>query len=392
MRILQVHNVYQRHGGEDVVAAIEKTQLEDRGNEVELLTVSNDAIQGMAGQAITAWRTGYSRYGRALLRDTLARWPADIVHVHNFFPLLSPSIYDACQDAGVPVVQTLHNYRTICAGGLLQRGGKPCEDCIGGSPYRAVLHKCYRDSSLGSLVVARMVDTHHRRGTWSSKVDRFIALTDFAKGRFIAAGFPADKIAVKPNFVADPGAMDAGAVRSSAVFVGRISQEKGIATLLAAWRELDIPLRMLGEGPMAADVREAALPNVAPLGARDRESVYEEMQRAAFLVFPSICYEGFPMTFAEAFAHGLPVIASRLGAMAEIIEDGVTGLHFKPGDSDDLVLKVRWANSHPDEMRRMGANARRVYEEKYTSAVNYRQLMDIFERATEVSRRRRSLV
>ena len=379
MKILLAHNYYQQAGGEDVVVANEMALLSVHGHEVKLYKDSNDRIAGVWAATKAAWRAPYSRDSRDCFAGLLGEFAPDVVHVHNFFPLLTPSIYDACRQARVPVVQTLHNYRTICAGALLMRGGHVCEDCIGGSPYRAALHGCYRGSRMASLAVARMVDTHRRRGTWATKVDRFVALTEFAKGRFVAAGFPADRISVKPNFVEDK-AQEAGP-RGGALFVGRLSAEKGVHTMLRAWDGLDVPLRVAGDGPLLDEVHGAGISNLTALGAIPPGSVADEMARAAFLVFPSEWYEGFPMTLVEAFCQGLPVIASRLGSMAEIVEDGVTGLHFTPGDAADLAAKVRWAVDHAQDMRRMGENARRVYEEKYTPEANYRQLMAIYEAA-----------
>ena len=218
-------------------------------------------------------------------------------------------------------------------------------------------------------------------------MDRFIALTEFAKAKFGEAGFPKDKIAVKPNFVEDVKADASDMPRSGALFVGRLSPEKGISTLLRAWGSLEIPLRIAGDGPLYDAVQDAALAQITPLGRKTTEEILSEMTRAEFLVMPSDWYEGFPMTLAEAYCKGLPVIASRLGAMAEIVEDGVTGLHFTPGDAEDLVVKVRWAVEHPEEMRRFGLNARRVYEEKYTPEANFRQLMSIYQEAAKGSRK-----
>ncbi len=379
MRILQVHNTYQKAGGEDAVVANEGALLTGKGHEVRLWSVSNDEIVGAWAKLKTAWQTPYSHTARRRVAAAIADFAPDVVHVHNFFPLITPSVYDACRDAGVPVVQTLHNYRTICAGALLLRNGRPCEDCIGGSPYQGALHGCYRGSRPGSLAVARMIARHRGQGTWRTKVDRFIALTEFAKAKFVEAGFPAEKIAVKPNFVEDRGPQEAETERNGALFVGRLSPEKGIGTLLTAWRDLDVQLRIAGDGPLLSMAQGTASPNVVPLGKLPPEAVNQEMTRAAFLVMPSDWYEGFPVTLAEAFCRGLPVIASRLGAMAEIVEDGVIGLHFTPGDAQDLAAKVRWAADHPEEMRRMGANARRAYEEKYTPEANLRQLMAIYE-------------
>ena len=176
-----------------------------------------------------------------------------------------------------------------------------------------------------------------------------------------------------------------------ALFVGRVSPEKGIETLFRAWESLDIPLRIVGDGPMMGMVKEKASEvTTVALGRRNSRQVAEEMAQAAFLVMPSEWYEGFPMTIVEAFSQGLPVIASRLGGMAEIIEDNVTGLHFIPGNVEDLARKVRWANEHPEKMCRMGINARRIYAEKYSPETNYRQLMDIYGEATGESRCQRN--
>jgi len=380
MRILILHNTYQQAGGEDAVVANEVMLLRKQGHEVHLHLVSNETIQGFWRKVITGLQTSYSRWGRREAKQVIGKTRPDIVHVHNFFPLLTPSIYETCLEAKVPVVQTLHNYRTICAGALLMRDGKLCEDCIQGTPYQAVLHGCYRDSKWGSLAVSRMIDTHRKRGTWTTKVGRFIALTQFSKGKFVEAGFPSEKIVVKPNFVdAEELGTPANGHRKGALFVGRLSQEKGIETLLRAWGSLDFPLRIIGDGPMMDFVSGNFSTAITVLGKKEPRQVTEEMVSSLFLVMPSEWYEGFPMTIVEAFAQGLPVIASRLGAMEEVIEDRVTGLHFTPGDAEDLAQKVRWANEHPDDMRLMGRNARRVYEEKYTPEINYRQLMAIYE-------------
>lgn len=393
MRILIFHNTYQQAGGEDMVVANEERLLRKHGNEVHVRIVSNDSIQGLWSKLTTAWRTSYSRWGQSEAMRKINETNPDIVHVHNFFPLLTPSIYDACLEAKVPVVQTLHNYRTICAGALLMRNGKPCEDCIQGTAYQAVIHGCYRGSRLGSLMVARMIDTHRKRGTWSVKVDRLIALTEFSKTKFLEAGFPVEKTVVKPNFVDEKKLVPPSqTARKGALFVGRLSQEKGVETLLCAWGSLDVPLRIVGDGPMMDWVGKKATGRITVHGKKEPKWVDWEMLRAAFLIMPSECFETFGLTIIEAFAKGLPVIASRLGAMEEIVEDGVTGLHFNPGDADDLAKKVRWASQHPEDMCGMGQNARRVYEEKYTPETNYRQLMAIYEDAIKENWRKRTIV
>jgi glycosyltransferase involved in cell wall biosynthesis len=383
MKILIVHNRYQQAGGEDNVVAAEAKLLADHGHEVELWNADNkDLPGGLSGKIKTAISTTYSSASKAIARDKLQSFKPDVVHVHNFFPQISPSIYDACLDKGVPVVQTLHNYRLICPGAMLMRGGKICEQCITGSPYQAAWYGCYRGSKLGSLVVAHMVAQHRKQGTWQHKVNRFIALTDFAKSKFVEAGFPSDKIVVKANFAHDPLQESPRLNRTTpgfALFVGRISEEKGIKTLLQAWSILDDKtlLKVAGTGSLAD-----LLPgknNIVALGLQNSSEISRLMQQAAFLVLPSEWYEGFPLVLVEAFAHGLPVLASRLGSMADIIMDGETGLLFTTGDADDLASKAKWLMDNPLKTQELGENARRTFLAKYTAEQNYAELMAIYE-------------
>jgi len=380
VRVLIVHNSYQQAGGEDTVVANEHALLKKQGWETRLWSVSNDVIAGTWSKITAAMHATYSRPAREELARLIAEFRPAVVHVHNFFPLLSPSVYDACRAAGVAVVQTLHNYRTICAGTLLIRDGRPCEDCIGASPYQGALHGCYRGSRIGSLAVARMIDAHRRRGTWSHKVDRFIALSMFSKSKFVAAGFPADRIAIKPNFTEDRPVVGP-VTRADALYVGRLSPEKGIETLLRASAGLHVPMRVVGDGPLCKRVEDVAGPGIVALGWKTPDEVAAEMARALFLILPSVWPENFPVTIVEAFCQSLPVIASRIETLEEIIDDGATGLFFSPGDVDDLAAKVRWAHQHADAMRIMGANARRVYEERYSSSINFGQLAKIYEAA-----------
>ncbi|MDT4289243.1 glycosyltransferase [Methylomonas sp. MO1] len=383
MKILLVHNRYQQAGGEDNVVAAEAKLLAEHGQEVELWSVDNkDLPAGLKGKINTAITTTYSAASLAIAQDYLRTFKPAVVHVHNFFPQISPSIYDACMAQGVPVVQTLHNYRLICPGAMLMRDGKICEQCIAGSPFQAVRYGCYRGSKLGSLVVAHMVATHRKQGTWSTKVNRFIALTDFAKSKFIQAGFPLEKIAVKPNFLHDPYAGINRLARTNpafGLFVGRISEEKGIKTLLSAWSGLagHSVLKVAGSGPLEDLLQDET--NIKALGRQNASDISQLMQQAAFLVLPSEWYEGFPLVLVEALAHGLPILASRLGSMADIIEDGKTGLFFTPGDANDLAEKAQWLLEHPEQVEELGENARRVFLEKYSSEQNYAELMAIYE-------------
>lgn len=383
VRVVLLHNRYRLEGGEDTVVANEKALLEEHGHKVKLVCVSNDALAGIWAKAKTAWQSPYSYSAKMLFANVLADFKPDVVHAHNLFPLLTPSVYDAARNARTPVVQTLHNYRTICPGALLLRDGKVCEKCVTGSAYQAVWHGCYRKSRLGTFAVARMLEYQKQRHTWRRKVDRFIALTQFSKNKFIKGGFPAKKIVVKPNYHARDGlAMRVNGVRrSGALFVGRLSPEKGVATLVRAFRSVDVPLRVVGDGPLRNVLKQSGLSNVISVGTQTPQQVGSEMLQAAFLVMPSECYEGFPMVLVEAFAHGLPVLTSRLGSMAEIVEDTMTGLHFEAGDAKDLSEKTQWMHHHPEECRRMGKNARLLYENRYTPQRNYEMLTAIYQEA-----------
>ncbi|MES2987759.1 MAG: glycosyltransferase, partial [Pseudomonadota bacterium] len=311
-KVLVIHNRYQQAGGEDAVFANEVALLRSSGSETETLTADNDDIQGALAKAAAALRVIHNPAGRAAVAEAIARFRPDVVHVHNFFPKLSPAVFDACADSGVPVVWTLHNFRLACANGLLFRDGRPCEDCVGRAPISAVLHRCYRGSLAGSAAVAGMIGFHNMRGTWQRKVTRFIVLSDFARALVTRAGVPAERISVKPNFIFDPlSGIDPGPPqRGGAVFVGRLSAEKGATVMIEAWRKLpNIPLTLLGDGPERAALEAAAPANVRFLGFQQRAEVMAAVQSAQAIVVPSTCYENFPLAVVEAMALGTPVIA-----------------------------------------------------------------------------------
>lgn len=379
LRILLVHNRYQQYGGEDTVVEAEAQLLRDAGHDVDQLLVNNDNIQGLGAKLTAAALTTYNPHSRAALRDRLRARRPDIVHVHNLFPQLTPSIFDACIDEGVPSVMTLHNYRLGCANALLFRDGHPCEDCLNGTTFNAVRHRCYRSSRIGSAVVASMIAYHRHAGTWQNKVSRFIALTEFSRGKLVAAGLPADKVRIKPNFVPDPVAdMPSLGPGGYALFVGRLSVEKGVDTLLEAWRQIAMPLRILGDGPLRAALEQAAPSHVTFLGHRERTEVFAEIAGAAFLVVPSIWYEGFPMTVVEAMAMGKPILASAIGGLQEIVTDNVEGLHFRVGDAPDLGRAVRQLRDSPAQLAMMGAAARSRYLQRLSPQSNGRMLADIY--------------
>ena len=382
MKILLVHNSYQLPGGEDQVFAQETELLRGRGHQVVLYRASNDQVKDQ-NPLVTVANTIWNQRAYGELRELLYREKPDIVHVHNTFQVISPAIYYAASEEGIPVVQTLHNYRLLCPASTFFRNGKVCEDCLGKKiPWSGVLHSCYRNSKLASAAVAVMLATHNYKQTWNQTVSAYIALTDFARNKFIEGGFPAEKIFVKPNYLqTDPGPGDGKG--NYALFVGRLTPEKGISTLLAAWRQIgnDLPLQIAGDGPLASEVEKASreMENVTWLKWLPREEILQRMKDASVLILPSTWYEGFPMIISEAFAVGLPVITSNLGSMSSIVDHQRTGLHFEPGNAAALVEAVRWWSAHRAEAAFMRTEARLEYETKYTAEENYKQMMNIYD-------------
>jgi glycosyltransferase involved in cell wall biosynthesis len=390
MKLLILHNRYRLAGGEDRVVQAEKRLLEANGHDVILLEEDNLRIGNAWNKLVVAGGSIYSFAAKKRVKAAIYRFRPDIVHVHNFFPLFSPSVYDACYDAGVPVVQTLHNYRLACPKAIPLRDGKICEDCIGQLiPLPSIVHGCYRNSRLQSLIVASMTTLHKFWGTWHKKVDAYIALSQFQKEKMIQAGLPADKIYIKPNFVfaSNTSVLD-NKSQEYLLFVGRLSEEKGVFLLIDCYiqNRISIPLKIVGDGllrpALQQKVKQAGCENLIEfLGYKNESSVMALMRNAKLLVFPSIWYEGFPSTIAEAFASSLPVVVSKLGSMKEIVEDKVTGLHFEAGNSQDLANKINFAINHPKLLNAMGINARLVYEAKYSSTINYQELMAIYKNA-----------
>ena len=383
MKILLVHDRYVQSGGEDTVFASETDMLRRFGHTVVHYVEDNQRIAGI-GQVRMAVKTHWSSASYNRLMRLLRRELPEVAHFHNTFPLISPSAYYACHNAGTPVVQTLHNYRLVCAGSLLLRNGRLCEDCLHRRlPWPGMLHSCYRGSRIQSAAVVSMLVFHRLLGTWRRKVDFYITPSEFAKRELVKGGLPESRIAVKPNYVyPEPGPerRDGG----YALYAGRLSSEKGIAVLLDAWRRLKgIPLAIAGEGPLMDLVRELTRgwPELELCGQCSRSEVFALMKGARVLVFTSTCPESFSMVVAEAFACGLPVIAPDFGAAAELVENLRTGLLFRSGEPQDLADKLAWLWSHAVEARRMGLEARAEFEAKYSVERNYPLLMDIYSRA-----------
>jgi glycosyltransferase involved in cell wall biosynthesis len=384
MNILMLHNRYLVPGGEDQSTAAEANLLQQQGCVVELLEEDNRRVEQL-GKARTAMRTIWSSESFHRIHNKLRTGKFDVLHVQNFFPLWSPSVYYAAAKCNVPVVQTLRNYRLMCVNAMFFRDSHVCEDCLGKRfPWPGILHACYRNSRAGSAVVAGMNGIHHLAGTWRTNIHVYVALTEFARDKYIAGGLPADKIVVKPNFVyptPQPGPGQGG----YALFVGRLSPEKGIVALLRAWQAAAhaLPLKIVGDGPSSDAVEIAARQNhgIEYLGRRSPAEVTQLMERAEFLVFPTECYEGMPRTVIESLAVGTPVLASNLGATATMVVPGETGFHFTAGSVAELSEQVEWCSQNLDQLHAMRPAARQAFERNYTGAANARMLLAIYERA-----------
>jgi len=463
MKIIQVHNYYQQAGGEDGVVEAERALLTAKGSIVVPYYKTNDDIGTSSNKLIaisqllkasvkTLWNRETYREFRKLLK---AEKP-DVVHCHNTFPLISPSIYWACAKEGIPVVQTLHNYRLLCLNAFLFRQGrtiadshqppahspKPkaqrpvsspsgsiCELCVSKSfKWPGIRYSCYRDNKAGSLVVALMLFIHKLIGTWSKKVTAYIALTEFQKQKMIEGGLPAGKIFVKPNFIqttevggqttevsdqesavsnqqsgfetqpSDIRSLISGQT-PFALFVGRLSPEKGCDVLIRAWARYQQSddrrqmsdnnnkkpqLLIVGDGPERSSLEQRSSDLRPPtsvhfLGQQPKESVLSLMRNAQFLVLPSLWYEGFPMTIVESYCCGTPVVAADDGGMREVILNCESGMHFEMGNAGDLCEKIKYLFDSPDESLRMGAVAKNLFNTKYSAEVNYQRTMEIYE-------------
>jgi glycosyltransferase involved in cell wall biosynthesis len=388
--IMVVHNRYQQRAGEDAEVDAEIGNLAEHGHEVQRFIVDNDSIKGAgpAAKVRLVAETVWSRRAARQLSDAVRKDRPAVVHVHNTFPLLSPAIYGALDRTGVAIVQSIHNYRPVCPSANLFRDGRNCTDCVGRRfAVPAIVHACYRESRGGSAIVATMLTVGRAARAWERAVDRFIAPSRTVADTLAGPAIPHNRIVVKPNFVgADPVAGPGGERDDTYLYAGRMAPEKGIGTITAAWRLLGESLatcRFAGSGPLADELAASAGADgrLIPLGTLDRPGLFAELRRARALIFPSIWREPFGLTIVEAFASGTPVIAARFGAPADIVDDGVTGLFFRPGDAADLADRIGWAGSHPAEMAEMGRRARLEYENRYTAQVNYVALVDVYRQA-----------
>lgn len=386
MKILMVHNEYKYRGGEDESAQAETEMLIAHGHLVDRYTENNHRVAEI-GAIGTAVRAVWSREAYRHVSTLLAKDKYDVVHVQNFFPLISPAVLYAAADHGVATVLALRNYRLFCAAATSVRDGQACDLCVGRKlPWPAIRYGCYRDSVLQTIPVATMQAVHGALGTWARKVDRFVAPSEFTKAKFVDAGLSPDAIAIKPNFVSTTPGTDQER-EGGAVYVGRLADGKGLQNLLNAWERsgVSLTLRIAGVGPLESALRERsrALRNVEFVGKLALRDTYDLIAKAEFLVFPSELEETFGRVAAEAFAHGTPVIASRIGAIPEIVDDGVTGRLVEPGDVKQLATAIASFAADEGLRRKFGRAGYRAYLENYTSVANAARLEEIYRYAIE---------
>lgn len=395
MRVLLVHNFYgsAAPSGENQVFEAEKALLQSRGHEVAEFTRQSDEIRGpgvwgnIQGAAATPWNP----WSAWAIRQAVARFLPDVVHVHNTFPLISPSIFHALAGTGVARVLTLHNYRLFCPAAIPMRAGKVCTDCLDQrSVLPALQHGCYRNSRLATVPLALNVALHRAVGTWSHQVDAFIALTEFQRQRVVDAGLTASRVHVKPNFYpGNPVVVPWAQRQPYVVFAGRLTAEKGVATLIRAWQGWgpEAPeLRVLGGGEVRCQLEAlaAGLP-VRFLGQVDAVEAQRQIAQARLLVLPSECFEGFPMVVREAFAFGTPVAVSNIGPLPSIVKQGVSGVVFGAADPESLLNTVRTAWQAPAILENLGQGARQAFDALYNEDANYRTLMMIYLKAIETN-------
>ncbi len=386
MKILLVHDFYQRFGGEDAVALAEKQLLEERAEEVVFYSRHNDEITSynLGRKLAFPFHTVYSPRTTQEIKSLVANSRPDVAYIHNVFPLVSPSIYHALHSLRVPIVQVVHDFRFLCPNGWFYTQGKICERCKHGNYIHAVQYRCYRDSYILSAVYASSIGANRLAGILE-KIDAYVCLTEFSKQKLVEAGIPAEKIFIKPNFIDAAGIVPRPGGGDFVLYLGRLSAEKGVWTLIRAFEHLkDVKLKIAGTGPLEASLRnyiqEKGLSHIELVGFLEGKEKWRWLSESLLTIVPSQWYETFGMVVLEAYAAGKPVIGSDLGSLPYVIENGRSGLLFQPGDISDLVVKIRYLLDHPEEAERMGRYGRELVDTKYNPDKSHATLMSIFSK------------
>lgn len=385
MKILVVHNHYLERGGEDEVVDAEIKLLEERGHQVVIYEKSNEEVnrRSLAKRIFfSLFEMGFSKSVYSQVREIVRRERPDIAHIHNIFFLITPSVYYALKDANVPIVQTLHNYRFFCLRGTFFNKGKVCEKCKGMKLLEGILKGCWRNSRIFSCLLAKLL---YGSGAFIGKIDSFIALSKFSRDKFMELGLEGKSIYLKPNFLALQATE--GRDYNYALFVGRLVDYKGVNTLINALGiGPSFNLKIVGDGPLRQNVRSlvSSNKNIEWLGKLPRNLVFEKIKNSSFLIFASECYENMPLAIIEGFAFSKPVLASNLGAVRELVIDGVNGILFEPGNAKDLAEKAAYLFTHKTERLEMGKNANKFYQSRFNIEDNYKELLGIYERTIKL--------
>ena len=390
MKILLVHNRYQQYGGEDATFETEKMLLQDNGEEVRTLIFDNNEIKGLKQKIKTGFQMIYNSNSERLMDVTINEFKPDVIHIHNFFYVASPSVFFSAHRHKIPVIVTLQNYRLICSGGFLMRDSQPCELCVEKVfPLSGIRYGCHRNSRMGTAHLTMYTGIHKLWNTWNSKVTRYIAVTEFGRNKYIHSSLKLapEKIVVKASSVAGADPSDFQARQRNFLFVGRLSKEKGIDVLLRAFAHTDLHLEIIGDGPLRPLVEQytSEHQNITYSGYRDKAYIISQLRACAAMIFPSVWYECLPVTILEAFSTGTPVIISNVGNLNEIVTDQYNGLHFQANDAQHLQNIVQHFNTNREIYKSLYSNARKTFLEKYTHEVNYSNLMTIYIRAIQDS-------
>lgn len=385
MKVLQVHNAYTKQGGEDAIVEAEKNLLASYNHQVEQLFFTNEGLTKLQ-QINLLYKSLYNKQAAKILKEKIKIFQPDIIHIHNLFYVASPAILYEAQKCNIPVVLTIHNFRLICSGALLLRNGQVCELCTQKKfPFAGIKHQCFQNSSLKTAQITLITGLHKLLGTWQKKVDAYITLSNFVKNKLLHSSLQLspEKVLVKPNFVVDKGWRDSRERKDFFLFVGRLSAEKGINVLLEAHKYHQFRLEIIGTGDLKELVQAYAKnnSNIIYHGFREQDFIIEKMKECRALLFPSVWYEGMPVTLLEAFSTGTPVIISDINNLNEMVNNGYDGLHFKTGNSRDLARRIQHFEQNPKP--EFYENARKTYENFYNPEKNYRQLIEIYQKVID---------
>jgi glycosyltransferase involved in cell wall biosynthesis len=386
MKVLLVHNFYRSSApsGEDIAYTNERCLLEERGVEVVRYERHNDDLENANALRLAraAIDTVWSRQTYHEVKNIIQRENPDLAHIHGIFPQVSPSVYQACYEQNLAVVQTLHNFRLICPGALLLREQAPCEKCLGTSLLPAIQHRCYRNSLAATTPLVTMLAWHRYKGTFKNTVNRYLALSRFAAEKLSKGGIPAERLTVRHNFLPDPPQIGTGS-GNYLLYVGRLTAEKGVETLLTTWQSTPrLPrLLLVGDGSLRATFEQRSRQGnlaVKFMGNLPRKEVLKLMRDALAVIIPSQCYETFSLVAMEAYACGTPVIASNLGNLREVVVPGVTGEHFSPGNTHSLTQALQRLLARGEHLTRMRNSCRLYFNTNFTAERAFDSLMKIY--------------